>query len=330
MPFGPLALSLCMASSGLPYVGVNLAGAEFGPHEPGVRAVHGRDYEYPNESELDYFISKGMNTFRLPFRWENIQPRLGRDLDPDESSRLKRVVQWTTQRGAVVILDPHNYARYDGKPIGSPSVPVSAFSDLWRRLAQEFRGSQLVWFGLMNEPHDIPSETWLSSANSAIAAIRAVGAKNFILVPGNHWTGAHSWGWSDNASVMLKIKDPASRFGFDVHQYLDKDSSGTSSHIEGPEAGVQRLKPMTDWCLKHKRKAFLGEFGAAGSPEARTAVTRMLDHMEANKSVWLGFAWWAAGPRWGDYMFSLEPLEGRDRPQLQWLKPYLRQTMPPR
>lgn len=323
-----LAAALVTTGPILSYTGVNLAGAEFGPNEPGGKTVYGRDYEYPTQMEITYFTRKGMNIFRIPFRWENIQPELGRELDPKETSRLKEVVAWTAEEGAVAILDPHNYARYDGKVIGSREVPVTAFADLWRRLADTFGSEKKVWFGLMNEPHDIPSEIWVEAANSAISSIRKAGAKNFILVPGNHWSGAHSWGWSDNPVYMLKVKDPQNHFGFDVHQYLDKDSSGTSSHIESPTAGAQRLKPMTDWCMKHRRRAFLGEFGAADSPEAKAAVTKMLDHMKQNRSVWMGFAWWAAGPRWGDYMFTLEPKDQKDRPQMEWLKPYLQMRSP--
>ena len=51
--------------------GVNLFGAEFGEQNlPGTFFV---DYRYPSSQEVDYFIGKGMNTFRLPFRWERLQ-----------------------------------------------------------------------------------------------------------------------------------------------------------------------------------------------------------------------------------------------------------------
>ena len=46
--------------------------------------------------------------------------------------------------------------------------------------------------------------------------------------------------------------------------------------------------------------------------------------MEAAPDVWLGWAWWAAGPWWSDYMFTLEPKpDGTDRPQMAWLAPHL-------
>ena len=55
----------------MPYRGVNLAGAEFGTARPG---TEDRDYKWPTTSEVDYFVSKGMNTFRIGFMWERLQP----------------------------------------------------------------------------------------------------------------------------------------------------------------------------------------------------------------------------------------------------------------
>jgi endoglucanase len=50
----------------------------------------------------------------------------------------------------------------------------------------------------------------------------------------------------------------------------------------------------------------------------------MLGSMERNHDVWLGWAWWAAGSRWGDYMFTIEPKrDGTERSQMAWLRPHL-------
>ena len=57
--------------SGCAFAGVNLAGAEFGEYSlPGTINT---DYTYPLEAEVDYFVRKGMNTFRIPFLWERLQ-----------------------------------------------------------------------------------------------------------------------------------------------------------------------------------------------------------------------------------------------------------------
>ena len=80
-----------------------------------------------------------------------------------------------------MILDVHNYARYYGAVIGSKGLPTNALGDLWRRLGERYKDNENVIFGLMNEPHGLPTETWLEAANVAIAEIRKTGAKNSSL-----------------------------------------------------------------------------------------------------------------------------------------------------
>lgn len=325
-------LALTAHTHPLAYTGVSLSGGEFG----GTKApLYGKSFTYPTPAEMDYFAGKGVNIIRLPFHWEVLQPKLNAPLDPTEFARFQTVVSTATAKGLTVILDPHNYARYHDKLVGSPDVPDAAFADFWGRLAAPFAQNPRVWFGLMNEPHDMPSPQWLGAANAAIASIRQTGAKNLILVPGNSWTGAHSWvgsGPDANSTVMLGVKDPANHFIYEVHQYLDPNSSGTKPTVVSPTIGVQRLTKFTDWCRAHHAQAFLGEFGAADSPEAAQATENTLAYMEKNRDVWTGFTWWAAGPWWGDYMFTLEPKNGQDRPQMAVLRPHFQAnaTMPPK
>src|SRR5262249_27202418 len=143
-------------------------------------------YTYPDPTyvsgytSVDYFLGKGMNTFRLPFRWERLQRTLGQAFDATELGRLRTTVTHLTGKGAYVLLDPHNFARYSPyigastALIGS-AIPNAAFADFWSRLATEFKGNAQVLFGLMNEPHDMPTEQWVGAANTAISAIRSAG-----------------------------------------------------------------------------------------------------------------------------------------------------------
>jgi endoglucanase len=50
----------------------------------------------------------------------------------------------------------------------------------------------------------------------------------------------------------------------------------------------------------------------------------MLAYMQANADVWAGWTWWAAGPWWGGYIFTIEPSNGVDDPKLTNLLPYLK------
>jgi endoglucanase len=325
------------ASRAVLYTGTNLAGADFGEGNlPGTYNIH---YTYPTAAEVDYFIGKGLNTFRLPFRWERLQQSLNSPFNAAELARLDAFVNYATGQGAHVVLDPHNYARYHGNVVGTAALPNAAFANFWSRLADEYKDNERVIFGLMNEPNSMPTEQWRDAANAAITAIRNTGATNLILVPGNAWTGAHSWtqNWygTPNATAMLGIIDSGNNFAFDVHQYLDDNSAGDDSGIVSTTIGQERLVQFTNWLETNNRRGFLGEFavansriGTGGTQIGDEAIDNMLDYIESHGDVWLGWTWWAAGPWWGNYMFTLEPTNlgqpaQADRPALAVLQPHL-------
>lgn len=298
--------------------GVNVAGAEFnGKKLPGIA---GTDYFYPKQATLDHFAAIGMNVIRLPFRWERIQPTLNGPLDAAEYRRLADTVHRATAKNLYVILDVHNYAAYRGAPIGSADVPVAAFANLWKQLAGKFRNETQVGFGLMNEPKGLPTETWLAATNAALAQIREAGAKNLVFVPGNGWTGAHSWFsksyGTPNAAVMLGINDPGDNYVYELHQYLDSNYSGTHPECANETVGVTTLTKVTDWLRQHKKRGFLGEFGAGRDATCLAALDNMLAFIDKNRDVWLGWTYWAAGAFPPRYFTSVQPVDGADTPQM--------------
>ncbi|RKO84264.1 glycoside hydrolase superfamily [Blyttiomyces helicus] len=182
-------------------------------------------------------------------------------------------------------------------------VPTSAFTNLWTQLATRYASSPLVIFALMNEPHNMgPASTWFAIAQSALTAIRATGATNLALVPGTCYTGAHDWDASYclNGAAAVSITDP--NYAFEVHRYFDSDFPGPG------------LIALTG-------NGFLGEFAFAASVECLGKMEAVLEYLDANGDVWVGWAWWAAGPAWGAYPFSIESTtdEG-DPPQMAVLE----------
>lgn len=307
---------------------MSLAIAEFGANNDGSGSLpgsFGSTYTYPTNAEIDYFVGKGMNTLRLPFRWERLQRTLGGAFDSTEQTAIDNFVSYATSKGAYVVLDPHNYARYYQNLIGSSSVTQAHFADLWSRLATRYKGNNKVIFALVNEPYGIDGTVWLNAANAAIVSIRATGSSNLILVPGIAWTGAHSWVSSGNSTTMLGIKDSGDNYAFEVHQYLDGDSSGTSSTCVSTTIGAERLASFTAWLKTNNKKGFLGELAGANNSTCQAALIGQLQHLKDNSSVWLGWTWWAAGAWWGEYMFTIEPTNNytTDRPQMSWLTPFL-------
>lgn len=309
-----------MANSFL--LGVNLAGAEFAPqHVPG---VFGTDYTYPTHTEIDYYASKGLDVIRLPFLWERLQRTELGPLDAAELGRLDEVVNYATSKGLKIEIEPHNYGYGFGSLIGSGETPNSSFADLWGKLAIHYKSNPDVIFGLMNEPHIQTATEWLSSANAAIAAIRSAGATQQILVPGSYYDGAWTWTTSDNAAVIgTGVQDPLHNYAFEVHQYLDFDGSGTHPGVVSPTIGIERVTAVTQWAEATGNHLFLGEVGVSADQTSLTALDGMLSYILQHTNVWEGVTYWAGGPWWGTYMFSIEPEGGVDKPQMAILLKHL-------
>jgi endoglucanase len=325
------ALALCAApianatDTPMQYTGVNIAGGDFGAGNlPG---RYGHDYIYPDPDTIAYFVAKGMNIIRVPVLWERIQRRLGEDLDSAEMERLDAVIGDAASRGMRVILDVHNYAAYKGSVLGTKGLPPTALGDLWRRIAQRYKSNGAVVFGLMNEPNGLSTETWLEAANVAIAEIRQTGADNLILVPGNGWSSARSWVEGNygtpNGEVMLDVKDPANNFVYEVHQYFNADWTGTSADCQNVDIGISTLTPVTEWARQHGKRVFLGEIGVGPGSVCLDALDRVLRFMRGNSDVWSGWTYWAGGAWWPDgYFTNIQPLGGKDRPQMSVLEKY--------
>ena len=129
---------------------------------------------------------------------------LGQPLDPAELSRIRQIVAWAARVGARIVLDTHNYGRYqlslfgrprslviDEKIDGSVAVSREHFADYWRRLAEAFAGNQaVVGLGLMNEPHDMGQSDWKAISQAAVDAVRTVNREAFVIVAGNGWSNA--------------------------------------------------------------------------------------------------------------------------------------------
>jgi len=318
--------------------GINLAGAEF--YElflpDGSRARHGRNefYLYPSPTYFQgydpgYFIRKGMSSVRLPFRWERLQQEPGGELDKAELDRLVTTVRQLTKLGAWVVLDLHNYMRYEGKVLGQGKASVEDFVDVWIKLSRVFSDNRNVAFGLMNEPYDVDTALWVDAANRAIDGIRQTGARHYILVGGNGFSSTQAWyddnDGESNAVAMLRITDPLDRVIFEGHTYFDRNSSGQNDACVSPSIGVERLKPFTRWLREHNKRGYLGEFGASSQATCLEALGNVARYMLENRDVYTGWAYWAGGPKWpDDWPYLLEPnADGSDKPQMKALEPYL-------
>ena len=102
----------------------------------------------------------------------------------------------------------------------------------------------------------------------------------------------------------MKFVDPGKNYAFEVHQYLDAWSTGTTDKCE-VKAG-QRVNAALTWAEKYKVKLFFGEIGASGQPQCAKEYPDMLRRLKTSSAV-LGWTAWGGGAWWAyDYMFRLQ------------------------
>ncbi len=213
---------------------------------------------------------------------------------------LTDTVNFITNAGAWAILDPHNFGRYYGNII----TDTAAFGSFWSKVATQYASNSRVVFDTNNEYHDMDQTLVFNLNQAAITAIRAAGATSqYIFVEGNSYSGA--WVWSQNNNNLAALTDPQNKLVYEMHQYLDSDGSGTSTACVSTTIGAQRVADATNWLRTNGKLGFLGEFAGGANADCNTAVTGLLNHLQDNSDVWLGALWWAGGPWWGNYIYSL-------------------------
>ncbi len=305
-------------------LGINLSGAEYGKE---VGALHGRDYTYPAAKTLDYYRDHGLRLIRLPFKWERLQPTAMGPLAAEELAHLDATIALCKERSLGVIIEPHNYARYHGKLVGGDEVSADALKDLWAKLAAHYIDeTTIVAYGLMNEPNGTKG-TWARTAQTAVDGVRSADKKHLILVPGDSWSGAHSW---VKANPELAITDPANNFAYEAHQYFDRDNSGTykksyDDEKAHPDVGVERLAGYLAWLKEHKARGFIGEFGV---PHDDPRWMEVLDHFVAKlKAEGIGGTYWSGGSWFSENHLSIDAgKDGVDRPQMAVMQKYATQA----
>lgn len=325
--------------------GVNLEGAE---QNPGTAY-----YDYPNTrwggayytGSLDYYQARGRHVVRLPLSWERMQPTLYGALDVTQLGKLDSFLNDASARGLKVILDCHNYAKYNGQTIGSGSVDSGALADFWKRMAghcaANFAGSSVIYgYDLMNEPQI--GSAWQGVAQDSITAIRGIDTKTAIFVEGDNWSHAYTWPQVNNG--LLTLNDPSKNLVFEAHEYFDPDHSGTYSGnpttAPTPQSAIDAVSPFVNWCKTNNVRGFLGEFAIPNSTAQKPVnddagwdalLDGVLNYLNTNG---IGGTYWAGGTRWDpSERISIEPLSidttsqstiaaTTDRPQMLKLKNY--------
>lgn len=328
--------------SGVLYRGVNLAGGEFDS-----------GFALPYTNDALYYVQKGANTVRLPFKWEYLQPSLSQPINFSSGNAKQYVdlVNALTSNGIYVLVDMHNYMRYsyNGSQviIGANNSPVTAamYANAWEQIAQQFANNPYVLLDLMNEPNSMATEDILNNYNQAITAIRNAGFKGPVLLEGNGWSGLSTWGPSSASGTTnyygtansliftpAKIKDPANNYVINVHEYFTSPTGGGGGEGECPISpsqvtSVENLNAFVSYLNSNKLRAFLSETGGNPTTNCIGDIHNFLTAIEQNPNQvnngintggFIGWTGWAGGHAWpSDYVDNLTHYaDGSERPQM--------------
>jgi endoglucanase len=278
------------------FAGVNIAGFDFGCGTDGTcntskvyPPVTNMPPYYSNPDgagQMNHFYKDDhMNIFRLPVGWQYlVNNQLGGTLDSTNLGYYDQLVQSCLSTGAYCIIDIHNYARWNGAIIGQGGPSNDQFVSVWKQLAQKYASQPRIWFGIMNEPHDVPSiTTWAATVQAVVTAIRSAGATSqFISLPGNDWQSAGAVISDGSAAALAGVKNPdgsTTNLIFDVHKYLDSDNSGThtecvTNNIDGAFA------PLATWLRQNGRQAILTETGGGNTASCQKYMCEQIAYMK--------------------------------------------------
>jgi endoglucanase len=297
-----------------PLIHMNVAAPGFNP-----AALPGRpnfDYVFPAPDYLDRWQTRGIRVIRFSIVWERLQPTLNGPFDADYATGIDNFLKQAADRNMGVILDIHNYGRYYQQVIGTAAVPLGGYKNLLQQVAERWHATPgLLAYDIMNEPFGEADEHWPAVAQAGIDGVRMFDSVKPIYVEGRAWSSAIHWPELNDA--LLSLKDSADNLIFSAHMYLDEGSKGI--YPTGPgehfdlNTGVERAKPFVEWLVRNHKRGQFGEFGvSADDPRWMQAMDRLLVYLNSHC---VPLAYWAAGPLWGNYPLSIEPMDGVDRPQ---------------
>lgn len=326
-------------TSGVKFRGINRAGPEYGEDWDGWSGQ--TYYEIPSgtplTTEIAKYKEKGFNIIRLPFSWVRMQHSLNGSLHAGYSAAYKTLVEAFTNAGLRVIVECHAYMRYatgawsgesqvgtyTQRIMGDGTLTSAHLVDLWSKVAALFASNHYVYFGLMNEPHNLTSfdsTALFASFNAQIAAIRSAGAKQLILVSNSEGSEITHWNtWSPNGGPLdsvaaLDIVDSENNYAFEHHVYIADPGATSFSSI---------LATVTSWSRTNGRKAIITE-GLMHSDAANgsTAWSDLMTYLNANNDVWLGVLPWNLPP----HSYLDEDGDGahvNDTAAMAWYAPFL-------
>ena len=194
-----------------------------------------------------------------------------------------RIVKAFTERGIVVMIEPHDYTgRYP-----SPDVEMKMLAGGHRTLAARYKDNPYVWFNVMNEPNaekpEQARDLWVETHRTLIRAIRETGADNIIVAD------AHGWGQDNRGGSGSSILN----WGGELQNFDNKAQPNIvfSLHVyELWNNADQAFAEYFDTAAAKGLPLIVGEFGMLNGP--RDTLPASTSMMAAAKPRGIGWLVW--------------------------------------
>ena len=220
-----------------------------------------------NDSDMSDIAAQGFETIRLPVRWStHASANPPYTIDPAWMARVDEVVGQARAAGLRVILNDHHYDQL----FITPATERARFTAIWRQVADHFKDADdMVWFELLNEPHNqIDDSNLLSILEPALAEVRATNPTRPVVVGGQNYSGINS------LETLTLPDDPYLIATFHYYDPFPFTHQGASWVDPSPPLGTRfgsaqdraELAASVDkakaYMARTDRPLFLGEYGA--------------------------------------------------------------------
>jgi aryl-phospho-beta-D-glucosidase BglC (GH1 family) len=306
----------------------------------------GSHYHPAPHDQMDFYHAMGMNFFRIPIWWDRLQPAPNAPFDPTVWSQVEDVIDYGLGLGCTVMINNHCMGgrRVDGqdRKLGEPQLPYGYLTDFWTRIAAIYKNEDKVWYDLINEPHDLPLNGHVTSTNAlvciynqVIAAIRAEGATNLIVLEGNGWNNAKAFDQNpfynpgggpptSGEAFHAGIFDPAENWAASCHNYPDEEH-GQGGHAKDATILRTQFQNVMDWATANNKKVICGEWSVtADDPHGPAVTTDYLNWLAANQDKVLAWSWWDGREKaWQGGKLTIFSDAVPEDPRWAWLQPHL-------
>lgn len=306
--------------------------------------VNGSNGKALTQVDVDYLVSKGINTVRYLISQELMQSGLASNNQKYSNFNITNwnifttSVQLLLDANITVIIGRHqgldqNFGCFEDVKFTAygGDNPGFVLADFWRRIAQFYNShpkSNLIMFDLDNEPllGSSGQYNWWKIAQDCINAIRRTGSRNYIIVSGISYSGSVTWNsvpWNDpggsgitNATAFLNLTDSLNGLISTSHCYMSASGSGSDTDVVSGTIGRTRLSNVVSWANSNATVSYhlVGEWAnrpdvTNGSANISDFTNYLKDNSPPKGGKICGGLWWtfASYPFFNGYQFTLVP-----------------------